>query len=190
MTYHTDEEATRLDRIRFWLINEQQERTLYPKKDEYVSNIHTPNERMAVITHLPAGNYQIEFLVPNTDAAFEEIPPRKIDLAQGMVVKFEQAIRLRNPPLKEIFAEVPAGLALIGDPFLDNPQNERPAQTVNIPAFAIGVYAVTNTQFANWLNDALKDQKAFFGDPAKPGYILNAEKKSFAKLLRQIHLRS
>lgn len=93
VTYQTDQAGHRLDRIRFWLINEHQERTLYPKKDEFVSNSHTPNERTAVITHLPAGHYRIEFLIPNTDKLFEEIPPRHITLTSGAVIKVDQIIR-------------------------------------------------------------------------------------------------
>lgn len=47
------------------------------------------------------------------------------------------------------FVEVPAGLVIIGDPFTDDRQNERPAKEVNIPAFAIAVYEVTNAQYAD-----------------------------------------
>lgn len=92
VTYQTDQAGQRLDRIRFWLINDQQERTLYPKKDEFVSNSHTPNERTVVITHLPAGHYRIEFLIPNTDQFFEEVPPRNVILNLGAVVKIDQTI--------------------------------------------------------------------------------------------------
>jgi formylglycine-generating enzyme required for sulfatase activity len=94
VTYQTDQGGQRLDRIRFWLINDQQERTLYPKKDEFVSNSHTPNERTVVITHLPAGHYRIEFLIPNRDQLFEEVPPRDIKLSPGEVIKIDQTIRL------------------------------------------------------------------------------------------------
>ncbi len=94
VSYQTNQEGQRLDRIRFWLINDQQERTLYPKKDEFVSNSHTPNERTVVITHLPTGNYRIEFLLPNTDQFFEEVPPRNVILNPGDVIKIDQTIRL------------------------------------------------------------------------------------------------
>jgi formylglycine-generating enzyme required for sulfatase activity len=97
VTYEIDQEDQRLDRIHFWLINDQQERTLYPKKDEFVSNNHTPNERTVVITHLPAGHYRIEFLLPNSDQLFEEIPTRHVTLAPGSVMKIDQAIHLRSP---------------------------------------------------------------------------------------------
>ncbi len=90
---HPNEDTIhRLDRIRFWLINEQEERTLYPKKDEFVSNNQSHNERTVVISHLPAGNYRIEFLVPNADNFFEKIPSRSIILTKGEVSKIEQMI--------------------------------------------------------------------------------------------------
>ena len=104
VTYQTDLTASetseqinparkRFDRIRFWLINDQEERTLYPKKDEFVSNRHAPNERTVVITHLPVGDYRIEFLIPNTDQIFEDPPVRHATLSAGGVVKIDQAIR-------------------------------------------------------------------------------------------------
>ncbi len=98
VTYQTDQGAQRLDRIRFWLINAHEERTLYPKKDEFVSNSHTPNERTVVMTHLPSGRYRIEFLIPNADQLFEEIPPREIILRPGEVIKIDQTIHLRSSP--------------------------------------------------------------------------------------------
>jgi hypothetical protein len=94
VSYQMSETHQCLDRIRFWLINPQQERTLYPKKDEFISNSHTPNERTVVIPNLPAGHYQIEFLVPNSDQRFEETPIRDINLHPGAVVKIEQIIRI------------------------------------------------------------------------------------------------
>lgn len=94
VTYQMNAGTQRLDRIRFWLINEQQERTLFPKKHEFVSNNHTPNERTVVITHLPPGRYRIEFLIPNCDQIFEEIPSRTITLNPGAVIKVDQMIRL------------------------------------------------------------------------------------------------
>lgn len=95
VTYQTDQAEQRLDRIRFWLINDQHERTLYPKKDEFVSNARTPNERTVVITHLLPGRYRLEFLIPNADRFFEEIPPRSVILKPGTIIKIEQTIRQR-----------------------------------------------------------------------------------------------
>ncbi|MFI0435439.1 MAG: hypothetical protein ACH350_06920 [Parachlamydiaceae bacterium] len=98
VSYQTDQGGQRLDRIRFWLVNEQYERTLYPKKDEFVSNSHSVNERTVVITHLPPGKYRIEFLIPNCDRFFEDILPRHLILPPGAVIKIDQAIRT-NPQI-------------------------------------------------------------------------------------------
>lgn len=97
VTYQTDqtEQAEKhLDRVRFWLINDQQERTLYPKKDEFVSNSHTPNERTVVISNLHPGQYVIEFL-NNVEQFFEKIPSRQIVLKSGDLIKIDQSLRLQ-----------------------------------------------------------------------------------------------
>ena len=78
--------------------------------------------------------------------------------------------------------EVPAGIAIVGDPFSDDPQNERPAREVFIPLFAIGAYEVTNEQYANWLNQALQNQKAIW-DPGRAGFILDSEGHILCKTL-------
>jgi formylglycine-generating enzyme required for sulfatase activity len=111
VTYQTDQVNQRLDRIRFWLINANRERTLYPKKNEFVANSHTPNERTVVITHLPIGHYRIEFLIPNTDQIFEEVPSREVNLTQGAVIKIDQTIRLKAPTL--LSPQPPKELALV-----------------------------------------------------------------------------
>lgn len=102
VTYQTDQMGQRLNRIRFWLINEHQERTLYPKKDEFVAHSRdSRNERTVVITHLPQGRYRIDFLIPNTDEFFEDVSPREFELTSGAVVKIDQTIRPRNLPSSE-----------------------------------------------------------------------------------------
>ena len=96
VTYQTQDAEEKLDRIRFWLINENKERTLYPKRDEFVSNSHSPNERTVVITHLPPGRYRIEFLIPNTDKLFEEAAPR---IYQSCTRRSRQDRSVTPPPI-------------------------------------------------------------------------------------------
>jgi formylglycine-generating enzyme required for sulfatase activity len=79
--------------------------------------------------------------------------------------------------------DVPAGIAIVGDPFTDSLLNERPAKEVNIPLFAIGVFEVTNAQYADWLNQALQSQQAVLGDPTRPGYILDESGNILCKTL-------
>lgn len=129
VTYQTDQEGQRLDRIRFWLINENHERTLYPKKDEFVANTHPCLERTVVIAHLPIGHYRIKFLIPNTDQIFEEVAPREIELTANAAVKIDQLIRLRpaiNDPLPDppeiVPNELPTPPSPAALPALSNPE--------------------------------------------------------------------
>ncbi len=94
VTYQTNQQGERLDRIHFWLINANQERTLYPKKDEFVVNNHPYIARTVVISHLPAGRYTVQFLIPNRDRLFEDVPPKEFTLLSGDVIKIDQEIKL------------------------------------------------------------------------------------------------
>lgn len=51
---------------------------------------------------------------------------------------------------------VAAGKVIIGDPKAIPNDNEQPARTVDIDAFKIGAYEVTNSQYAKWLTEAIK----------------------------------
>jgi formylglycine-generating enzyme required for sulfatase activity len=51
---------------------------------------------------------------------------------------------------------VPAGSFDMGDNFDEGNSYERPVHTVNLDAYYIGKYEVTNTQYANFLNDVGK----------------------------------
>lgn len=93
VTYQTDQRGHRLDRIHFWLINDKNEKTLYPKKDEFVVHSHSEQERTVVIGHASPGHYTIEFLIPNADHFFESVPPREFELKAGEVIKIDQEIK-------------------------------------------------------------------------------------------------
>lgn len=192
VTYQTDRSRTRLDRVRFWLTDEHHEKTLYPQKDDFISNENVPNVRTVVMTALPPGQYKIEFLVPNCDNFFDEVAPRFVNLKAGEVAKVDQIIHPRqnsessSPAPEQIafteiqrnkgyWVEVPAGPAIIGDPFDDSPQNTRPPKEVDLPFFSIGIYEVTNREYADWLNRALQEKKAVIGDSNRPGYILDEQ---------------
>lgn len=96
VSYQTDQQRQRIDRIRFWLINEKQERTLYPKKDQFVASHRSGMEKTVVINPLPAGRYKLVFVVPNTDHFFEDILPREFTLQPGAVVKIDQEIKVNR----------------------------------------------------------------------------------------------
>lgn len=52
--------------------------------------------------------------------------------------------------------EVPAGRAIIGDASSEEKINELSAKIVTLQAFSIGIYEVTNGEYAAWLNNAIK----------------------------------
>lgn len=180
VTYETDQDGYCLDRLRFWLVNEKQERNLYPKQEEFVDNnlSCTERERTVAIPHLAPGKYSLQFIVPNRDNMFEIPTPKELEITQGSVVKVEQKIKKLYEEID--FVDVPAGEAIFGDPFNDNKQNERPAKKMMIPLFAIGRYEVTNEQFSHWLNRAIKTGSIVL-DKQKNGLILNKAGKPICK---------
>ena len=93
VTYKTDSKGERLDRIRFWLKDEDGlNHSLYPKGKAFVDDPEDPS-RMIVIEHLPIGHYTLQFLVPNTDRYFQEVSPREVIISHGDVVKIDQQIK-------------------------------------------------------------------------------------------------
>lgn len=180
ISYFTDDVGSRLDRIHFWLIDENNIRRFFPLKGSPVQHNPSHVEKTVVISDLSPGQYTIQFILPNTDHFFEELPPRQIRISGSDVLMIEQQVKvkeLRKKIPQKIpyeFIEVPAGKAIVGDPFGDNKQNERPPKIVFIPQFAIGKYEVTNLQYAKWLNRALAEKKVFWDtDKDRKGEIVN-----------------
>jgi hypothetical protein len=95
VTYQTNHKGDKLDRVRFWLKNEQGKQTLFPKGSAYANN-RDDQTRMVVIEELAPGPYTLEFLVPNFDGKFESVPLRKVKIAKGEVVKINQEIKTRK----------------------------------------------------------------------------------------------
>ncbi|MHB9027566.1 MAG: formylglycine-generating enzyme family protein [Candidatus Latescibacterota bacterium] len=54
------------------------------------------------------------------------------------------------------FAPIPAGTFMMGDEAGDLPGDTRPAHTVTLTGFEMSVHEVTNAQYAQFLNEALK----------------------------------
>ena len=95
VTYQTDAQGERIDRIRFWLKDEAGKQRLYPLENGYVDDPRT-HARMVVVEGLLPGKYKLEFLVPNTDGYFVEVPVRRIVVAKGDVAKIDQKIKPRK----------------------------------------------------------------------------------------------
>jgi formylglycine-generating enzyme required for sulfatase activity len=69
VTYDTGPLKERLDRVRFWIVDPQGNRKMYPKGTEFEENSIS---RTIVIRDLPENNYTLEFLVPNSDGLFKD----------------------------------------------------------------------------------------------------------------------
>lgn len=161
VTYQTGPKQERLDRIRFWLKKNGQEGQIYPKGTAYVDDLSCRCRRV-LIENIAPGAYTLEFSIPNADNYFEEIPKRDVTVMAGKVIKIDQLIKSRlkesSPPVVDglpVTVLVPGGPAIVGDPFQKEKQNELSPRTLQISPFHIGVYEVTNSQYAQWLNQAL-----------------------------------
>lgn len=97
VTYQTGPKRERLDRVRFRLTNANQEAQMYPKENGFVED-HELLSRMVVFENLPEGDYELEFVIPNADGFFEEIPSKSITIKPNSVVKVDQAIKPRYSP--------------------------------------------------------------------------------------------
>lgn len=101
VTYGTGEESIRLSRVRFWLISNQGSYRLFPNGNNFVDDPIT-NKRMVLIENLPEGSYTVKFIFPNSDNLFEKVENRTISLKSGGVVKIDQQIHLKSPPLENL----------------------------------------------------------------------------------------
>ena len=156
VSYQTAPRAERLDRIRFWLKKEGQEGQIYPKGMAFVDDV-TCRCRRVLVENLTPGTYTLEFSIPNTDGLFESVPPRNITITAGKVIKIDQQIKIRpdkqEGEISPLIA-VAAGAVILGDPLKEGKVNELPPKTVNVSAYHIGKFEVTNAQYAQWLNRA------------------------------------
>lgn len=150
VTYQTGPQGERLDRIRFWLKkNGDPFQQMFPKGGAFVDD-HTNMTRMVVIENLPAGKYTLEFVVPNRDSHFEDVPKREIIIAKGSAVKVDQLIRPRNTTVKGVNA---AQEAEIADASSDQTMgsitviSNQPASRWVIYNNDINVYSGRGTQF-------------------------------------------
>lgn len=94
VTYKTGEKGERLDRIRFWLIDEKHEQQMYPRKGTFVDD-KSSSKRIVVIKNLKPGNYKLNFVIPNQDDLFESIPSKEIVIVEDKITEIEQMIKPR-----------------------------------------------------------------------------------------------
>lgn len=80
------------------------------------------------------------------------------------------------PEPADLFITIPSGKAIIGDAASESLVNERSAKIVKLKAFSIAIYEVTNAEFSEWLNQAIKNEKiAYVKEGDDRGKVLNME---------------
>lgn len=99
VTYHTGRNAERLDRVRFRLTNAQREQTFYPESNAFCDDA-IAHIRRVVINGLAPGNYTVDFIIPNHDGLFCEVPSRTVTLNSGALLTIDQAIKPRYARLQ------------------------------------------------------------------------------------------
>lgn len=181
ITYRTTQENSEIDRIRFWLINEKNERTLYPTAIDKKEIPHKINERTIVISQLDPGTYQIKFILPLVSPPFEEVPIKEVVLPPKEIIKIDQLFNHHSPSVKsEEFVLVPGGTTIVGNLFNDSTQNIDPTHKMEIPPFWIAKYEVTNAQYAEWLNKAFSEKKLSLIVDQR-GNVLDKDKRLLCK---------
>jgi formylglycine-generating enzyme required for sulfatase activity len=105
VSYSTGKEGYRLSRVRFWLINENEQRRIFPRGDAYVEDAEM-KKRTVLVENLPPGRYTLEFSLPNRDHFFFEIPKKTFILEPGGVFKIDQELRTRGKVFKEDIASI------------------------------------------------------------------------------------
>lgn len=106
VSYSTGVRGERLERVRFWLINEKQHYQLFPKKHGCLDDPECVHKTVAV-ENLPAGNYRISFLIPNRDGFFENINERTFSISDLKVTKIDQEIKPRYASVEVTVVPIP-----------------------------------------------------------------------------------
>lgn len=134
--------------------------------------------------HLMPGKYEVAF---ETIPGFETPSPIEITIGPNEdagpiegIYKKQSKLSDDNPNI----VWIQPGKVIMGDPFDDALVNELPPKIVDLKGFGIGIYEVTNAQFALWLNKALKEGKIIYHTyPEKRGFITDQEGRLLCKTL-------
>ncbi len=130
-----------------------------------LQNLKRPDDKRdfvgkrAVIAIIPNRQYELTF----SPISERETPePISLELDAG------QQKNIHVPYLAKLqLLNVPGGSVIIGDPFNDHPQNERPPVVIRVDDFQIGTYEITNAHYVKWLNKAIRDNSIFYGNSKK-----------------------
>ncbi|MCQ3977215.1 MAG: hypothetical protein DPW09_27620 [Anaerolineae bacterium] len=113
----------------------------------------------------------------------ELTPPERAEAGQALALlgDFRPGVNL-NPPLPGgeglgerawpdiLWRSVPAGEFIMGDDEGDEQYGEKPAHRVNLPAFQISQFPITNIQFSAFVKDGGYQNEAYWPEAKKEGY--------------------
>jgi|LakMenEpi03Aug12_release.lakeMendotaPanAssembly.Ray.scaffolds.fasta_scaffold14425_3 formylglycine-generating enzyme required for sulfatase activity len=166
---------------------------------DHFPKIHLQNAQGETVVPSTESHFLAKYLVPGKYiVVFEKLPgfvaPPAMELSLGPNQNFGpiEGVYIHestatHPTLDKAYQEtffdvtqktvlVPEGKAIIGDPFSDNLENELSAKTVKISSFYIGIYEITNFQFAQWLTKAVKEAKIVYHiDRGREGQVTDNE---------------
>lgn len=133
-----------------------------------------------------------QLTLPTNDAyeiIFDEVPnyqtpqPITVTITNGE----QKTVNAEYIPIKAT-VNVPAGRAIIGNATTEESINELPGKIVYISDFSIGTYEITNAQYANWLNAAMKAKKiAYISEADGIGKVIDLSGKLLCKTFEADH---
>lgn len=135
--------------------------SLYQRLETGKETIGHFSGKTVQVTIPSTGNYELIF----DDLPNYETPQSQIFDVQADEVKNIQAT---YTPLLSL-VDIPEGRAIIGEATSEDLINELPSKIVTLSAFSIGIYEVTNVEYASWLNRAIKNKTI--------GYVSEADNR-------------
>jgi formylglycine-generating enzyme required for sulfatase activity len=117
----------------------------------------------------------------NYEIVFDSVPTyQEPEIIAVTALPESQTIQANYIPAQQTVF-ILEGRAIVGDPNPD-PINALPPREVNVSSFAMGTYEVTNAQYADWLNKALKNhQIAYVEEADSRGQVLDLENRLLCK---------
>lgn len=129
-----------------------------------------------LIGHFSGKNTQVT--LPSADhyeITYDDVPNYKTPDSETLEIKAgeDKTLQANYVPLLSMI-DIPAGKAIVGDATSEEKINELPAKVVHLSAFSIGIYEVTNAEFATWLNTAIKTGTiSYVKEADSRGQVLN-----------------
>jgi len=135
------------------------------------------------ITFSGSGEYTLPEPVHITLSKFRQVAEpviavyRAPKLGEVKVVKQEPKKEAAIKSIDDLYKDlviVPEGPSLFGDPFKKDTENTLAAKSVELSAFEISKFEVTNGQFADFLNAALEEKIIY---PTREGIVLDSKSR-------------